>query len=216
MIIPVDRLLRRLRQVPSRAGELRALRRRLRTARAAETSPEEQALALELRALKLEISHAFGAVSTCTRCVPHHNRGVPAEQRARLPFSGGECCGGVTEELFSDDELAALALAGTRARDLDAPITDHGGCAFRGLEGCTLTVANRPQRCVHYTCKLLREELRTRGDLAPIQGLLAQLQQRMNRFVEARHERLDDELFQSLETALVDARDQAGTPVTNR
>lgn len=214
MFIPVERLFRR--QVPSRAGELRELTKRLRSARRAEVSPEERTLALQLRALKLQISEAFGAVSTCTRCVPHHNRGVSADDSARMPFAGGECCGGVTEELFSDDELAALALAGTRPRDLTAPRTDHGGCAFRGVEGCTLPTAHRPQRCVHYTCKLLREELRTRGDVAEIQALLAQLQQQMNRFVAARHERLDDELFATLEAALVDARDQAGTPVTNR
>ena len=95
-----------------------------------------------------------------------------------------------------------LARAGTRPRHLRAPRGDHAGCAFRGATGCTLPPAHRPQRCVHYTCNLLRRELRARGELAPVDELLAELQRLMARFVELRRARLDDELAAPLEAAL--------------
>jgi hypothetical protein len=110
-------------------------------------------------------------------------------------FAGGDCCTGVTAELFSDDELAALVHGGTTVRELRAPRTEHAGCAFRGATGCTLAAADRPERCVTYTCGTLRRELHARGDLASMESLLAELHQTMQRFVALRRSRLDDELL---------------------
>jgi len=205
VVIPLERLLLRVRQVRSRSDELLALRQRLRAERSVRAGDEEHALALELRALKLRISEAVAAVSSCTRC-------AAGRRWPRGAFAGGDCCSGVTADLFSDDEVAALAQAGTRPRDLHAPRGDHAGCAFRGATGCTLNPADRPQRCVHYTCNVLRRELRTRGDLEPIDELLDQLAHLMTRFVALRRERLDDELLAPLEQALVVAQAALARP----
>ena len=199
MLIPVARLLLRVRQVPSRAEELLALRQRLRGEQAARVGDEERATAIEIRALKVRISAALREVSACTSC-------ATGRRRPRGAFPGGDCCSGVTADLFSDDEVAALARAGTRPRHLRAPRTEHAGCAFRGATGCTLTPADRPQRCVHYICNLLRRELRARGELAAIDLLLAELQRQMRRFVTLRSARLDDEILAPLEEALALAR----------
>ena len=199
MLIPVERLLLRVRQVPSRADELLALRRRLRSEQAARAGDEERATAIEIRALKVRIAAALREVSACTSC-------ATGRRPPRGVFPGGDCCSGVTADLFSDDEVAALARAGTRPRHLRAPRTAHAGCAFRGATGCTLPPAHRPQRCVHYICNLLRRELRARGELAPIDLLLAELQRLMSRLVTLRSARLDDELLAPLEEALTLAR----------
>ncbi len=199
MLIPAVRLLRRVRQVPSRADELITLVGRFRAEDPATAGAEERAIALEMRALKMTISSALTRVSSCSSCAT----GV---RRPHTAFSGGDCCGGVTADLFSDDEVAALAISGTRPRHLRAPRSEHGGCAFRGVTGCTLSAAHRPQRCVHYVCNILRRELRGRGDLDSIDMLLEQLKQLMLRFVALRGTRLDDELFSTLEDALVLAR----------
>jgi len=199
VFVPVERLLLRVRQVPARADELLALRQRLRGEHAVRAGAEERAIAIELRALKLRISEALRAVSSCTRC-------ASGRPRPRGAFAGGDCCSGVTADLFSDDEVAALAQAGTQPRHLRPPRGEHAGCAFRGELGCTLTPAHRPERCVHYTCSLLRRELATRGELAPIDTLLDELARLMARFVTLRGERLADELFAPLEAALGLAR----------
>jgi len=195
VLIPVERLLLRVRQVPVRAEELLVLRQRLRREQAAGVGDEERATAIAIRALKVRISAALREVSACTSC-------AAGRRRPRGTFPGGDCCSGVTADLFSDDEVAALARAGTRPRHLRAPRTEHAGCAFRGATGCTLTAAHRPQRCVHYTCNLLRRELRARGELAAIDVLLAELAHLMRRFVTLRGARLDDELLAPLEEAL--------------
>jgi hypothetical protein len=94
--------------------------------------------------------------------------------------------------VFDDDEVAALAQAGTRARDLVAPRGEHPGCAFRGATGCTLEVAHRPSVCVRYACDKLAAELHRAGRLDDVEALAAELAQAMGRFraaVEARHDR---------------------------
>jgi hypothetical protein len=195
VLIPVERLVRR--QVASRAAELVELRRRLRSPETRRASDEERALAHEIRGLKQQITDVFGTVSSCAGC-------AVGETRPNT-FPGGDCCGGVTPDLFSDEEVAALALAGTRPRHLRAPRTEHAGCAFRAIDGCTLAPVDRPERCIHFTCGILRRELHDLGRLDAIDGLREQLKQRMVRFVAARAERLDDELFATLETAVLRA-----------
>ncbi|MDX2090611.1 MAG: hypothetical protein SFX73_22315 [Kofleriaceae bacterium] len=197
MLIAVERLLVRVRQVPSRADELIALRRRVRAERSANPGVEERATAAEILALKEKLSHALASVTACATC-------AVGKRWPRGAFPGGDCCSAVTADLFSDDEVAALVQSGTRPRHLDAPRTDHAGCAFRGETGCTLSAAHRPGRCVHYTCFVLRTELRARGELGHIDELRTQLQEAQARFHALREARLDDELLVPLETALRD------------
>jgi len=199
VFIPVERLLLRVRQVPSRAEELLVLRGRLRREQAARPGDEERALALEIRALKVRVSAALSEVSSCTTC-------AAGRRRPRGTFPGGDCCSGVTADLFSDDEVAALVRAGTRPRHLRAPRSEQAGCAFRGATGCTLAAEHRPQRCVHYTCNILRRELRARGELESLDVLLDEQNRQMARFVALRSARLDDELLAPLEEALSRAR----------
>ncbi|MEO8698742.1 MAG: hypothetical protein ABI867_01830, partial [Kofleriaceae bacterium] len=137
MVIAVERLLIKLRQPRSRAGELIALRQRLRDELAREVSDEERALAGEVRARKLEVVTALAEVASCSTC-------AKGEPWPRGGYAGGSCCAGVTADLFDDNELAALAHAGTRPRDLVAPVGSdaHAGCAFRGPRGCTLEVTH--------------------------------------------------------------------------
>lgn len=198
MLIPLERLLVRVRQAPSRADELLALRQRVRTESHARAGDEERATALAMRALKQRISAALSSVSSCTTC-------ATGRRAPRGTFPGGDCCSGVTADLFSDDEVAALVLAGTRPRHLRPPRTEHAGCAFRGALGCTLSSQDRPQRCVHYTCHALRRELSPRGELAPLDVLLDELQRLMARFVALRAVRLEAELFAPLERACLTA-----------
>jgi hypothetical protein len=198
VLIPVERLLLRVRQVPSRADELFALRQRVRSERATRAGDDEHATALEMRALKMRISAALSSVSSCTTC-------ATGRRAPRGTFPGGDCCSGVTADLFSEDEVAALVLAGTRPRHLRPPRTDHAGCAFRGAAGCTLSSQDRPQRCVHYTCHVLRRELSSAGGLEPIDVLLDELQRLMARFVTLRAGRLEAELFAPLEHAVLRA-----------
>lgn len=204
MLIAVERLLVRVRHVRSRADELIELRGRLRSERAAVPSEAERAAAHEVHTLKLQVAVAIADVAACASCA--HGKRFP-----RGAFSGGDCCSAVTADLFSDDEVAALAQAGTRPRDLRPPRTVHAGCAFRGETGCTLAPAHRPGRCVHYTCTILRRELRGRGDRARIDTLLDALRRAQQQFAELHRARLDDELLAPLEAAVLDLEGGRGT-----
>jgi hypothetical protein len=128
------------------------------------TVENRRALAATLRAVSAELS----AVRSCRTCAI----GAPLPRGA---YDGGDCCAGGTADLFDDNELAALAHAGTRPRDLVAPPgTDaHAGCAFRGPRGCTLDVTHRPGRCVHYLCDTLRRELHAGDKLDVVEAKLA-------------------------------------------
>lgn len=91
-------------------------------------------------------------------------------------WSGGHCCGGRTEEIFTDAELSALRLSGTTpARLTLPPPSDHAGCAFRGPERCSLEPEDRPVICAAYICRDLEAELRGRGVFGPIKALRAEL-----------------------------------------
>lgn len=197
MLIAVERLLVRVRQVPSRADELLVLRRRVRAERSENPGAEERAAAAEILAAKEKLSQALSSTTSCATC-------ANGKRWPRGAFPGGDCCSAVTADLFSDDEVAALAQTGTRPRHLEAPRTEHVGCAFRGATGCTLEVAHRPGRCVNYTCFILRGELRARGELAHIDELRAELLAAQAKFRALREARQDDELLVPLETALRD------------
>ena len=190
MLIAAERLLVKLRQPASRADELNAVRARLREELAADVSEEERSLARTVLARKLAVSEQLREVSSCRSC-------ATGQPWPRGHYDGGDCCSGVTADLFDDNELAALAHAGTHPHHLSPPRRrdGHAGCAFRGPHGCTLDVAHRPGRCVHYLCDTLRRELHSRGQLDVIEARLAELNQDMQRFVAVHKARRDREVL---------------------
>ena len=189
MFVPVERLMMRLRQPASRAAEVAALRQRLRAERASAVADDERALAAEVARVKLAVAAGIGRVASCGSCA------------ARQPwpvgeFAGGACCAGVTVDLFDDHELAALAGAGTRPRDLRPPAgrDAHAGCAFRGAEACSLALEHRPARCVRYVCDMLRAELHRRGRLDAVEAQLGELDRAMRAFAAVHRARQDREV----------------------
>lgn len=177
MLIAAQRLVDRLRHPEARADQAAALRRRLAAAPGAfAMGAEEIELARSIRRLKQALSEAFGSVVSCSGCA----RGHPLPHGR---WNGGHCCGGHTEGVFSDVEVAALRLSGTTPSRLTLPpASDIAGCAFRGPEGCSLDVADRPAICVQYICRELEAEIRERGDLAAIKAIRAELRAAVERF----------------------------------
>jgi hypothetical protein len=198
VLIAAERLLIKLRQPASRAAELIELRRRLRVERSAATDADERELAREVLARKRAVSEALRDVSSCGTC-------ATGQPWPRGHYDGGDCCSGVTADLFDDSELGALAQAGTRPANLIAPRGEHPGCAFRGPRGCTLDGEHRPARCVHYVCDGLRRELHDHGRLDELEGLLAELNAAMQRFVAVRRARLDRETLEPILHAIAAA-----------
>jgi hypothetical protein len=199
MFVAVERLLIKLRQPASRAAELIALGHRVRAELVSVADDEERALAKELRARKLDVAAELAAASACGSCAS----GYPQPMGCH---AGGACCSGVTAHIFDDDELAALVLAGTRPRDLTPPprADEHAGCAFRAADGCTLAVAHRPARCVHYTCNALRRELHARGRLGATELSLAALDRAMQRFAVIHRARTDRDMLASIAEAVAE------------
>jgi len=197
VLIAVERLLIKVRQPRSRAGELIALRQRLRAERRRDIDDEERVLARDVLARKLAVAAELHAVASCSTC-------ATGQPWPRGGYDGGDCCSGVTADLFDDNELAALAHAGTRPRDLVPPpgADAHAGCAFRGPRGCTLDVVHRPGRCVHYLCDTLRRELHLRGQLDAVEARLAELNHTMQQFVAVHQARLDRDVLAPLIEAI--------------
>jgi hypothetical protein len=198
VLIAAERLLIKIRQPRSRAAELIELRRRLREELASDIGEDERELARAVHARKLSVAAELNAVVSCRSCatgqpwpVGHHD--------------GGACCSGVTAVLFDDSELAALAHAGTRPRDLVPPRDEHAGCAFRGAHGCSLDVEHRPARCVHYICDTLRRELYDRGQLDAIEAKLRELDHTMQELRAVHGARRDREVLAPLLDAIASA-----------
>ncbi|HEX3481286.1 MAG TPA: hypothetical protein VHT91_40010 [Kofleriaceae bacterium] len=200
MFVPVERLMMRLRQPASRAAEVAALRQRLRAERASAVADDERALAAEVARVKLAVAAAIGGVASCGSCAVRQPWPVGG-------FAGGACCAGVTANIFDDHELAALAGAGTRPRDLRPPAgrDAHAGCAFRGAEACSLALEHRPARCVRYACDTLRAELHRRGRLDDVEARLAELDRAMQAFTAAHRARQDREVLAPVVDAVIDA-----------
>jgi hypothetical protein len=201
VFVAVERLLIKVRQPRSRAGELIALRRRLRAELVRDIDADQRALAAELRTRRLAIADELRAVSSCRTC-------ATGQPWPRGGYDGGDCCSGVTAELFDDHELAALALGGTRPHDLVPPPGSdaHAGCAFRGPRGCTLEVEHRPGRCVHYLCDTLRRELHTRGQLDTVEAKLAALNRTMQDFTALDRASRDHEVLAPILNAIAAAK----------
>jgi hypothetical protein len=185
MLLAARHLVDRLRQPRSRADELLAVRARLvAQSTASEASDEEISLARELLRLRGELTAALGDVRACSGCARGH-----ALPHGR--WDGGQCCGGETDAIFTDDELGALRLSGTTPARLRPPRSDHAGCAFRGPAGCSLDVADRPNLCVRYVCRELGAELVESGASTPAKALARDLGSTFDRFVRARAARLE-------------------------
>lgn len=184
MLIAAQQLVDRLRHPKARADEVAAVRRRLAAAPGAgAVSAEEAELARSIRRLKEALSAAFEAVASCSGCAKGHP--LPHGR-----WNGGHCCGGRTEGVFTDAEIAMLRLSGTTPSRLELPQTpEMAGCAFRGPEGCSLHVADRPVICVQYLCRELETELRERGDLAAIKAIRAELRAAVERLTRLLHGR---------------------------
>jgi hypothetical protein len=193
VFVPIERLVMRLRQPASRAAEVAALRRRLRVERAGAVADDERALAAEVARAKLAAAAAIGSAASCGSCATGRPWPVGG-------FAGGACCSGATADVFDDHELAALAGAGTRPSDLRPPPgrDAHAGCAFRGADACSLALAHRPARCVHYLCDTLRTELSRRGRLDDVEPRLAALDRAMRAFTAAHRDRQDREVLAPL------------------
>jgi hypothetical protein len=141
----------------------------------AEASAEEVALARDLRRLREELTEALATVTACGGCA--RGRSLPHGR-----WNGGHCCGGRTEDIFTDDELRALRLSGTTPSRLSPPRSDHSGCAFRGPEGCSLDVADRPNLCVRFICRELESELAASGSSPLVKKLAGDLARTFARF----------------------------------
>ena len=177
----------------TRADELYEVRLKL----AAQAGPDvashaEQQLALRLRQLRENLMDRFDSVQACAHCVRPRSASWP----------GGHCCSGHTRDLFTDDELAALKLAGTTAAQLIAPRTSHAGCVFRGPRGCSLQAAHRPSLCVRFTCRELQSELDRQGNGPVIAQLQEEIRVQFERFVERRNERQETIRFADLQASL--------------
>jgi hypothetical protein len=207
MFVPIERLMMRLRQPASRAAEVAALRQRLRTERASTVASDERALAAEVTRIKLTVAAAVGTVVSCGSCAVRQPWPIGN-------FAGGACCAGVTAEIFDERELAALAGAGTRPRDLRPPAgrDSHAGCAFRGADACSLALEHRPARCVHYACNTLRAELHRRGRLDDVEAHLAELDRAMQAFIAVHRARQDREVLAPLIEAVRAATARRGRP----
>lgn len=193
-LIPLRYLVDRWQQPRSRADEIRTLRRRLiDQPKLDAVSPQEAALAHELRDLRLQLSQAIGAVESCKTCAIGH---PPPHGH----FAGGHCCGLKTEDAFNDDELAALRQTGTTPSRLRPPPpgSDHAGCSFRGAMGCSLAVPDRPNLCVRYLCPDLQREVSLRGDLDRIEALGSKMEAVYLQFITLRRARLEEEEARAL------------------
>ena len=177
MLLPVRDLVRRWRGPRSRTLEVDAVRKRIADAARRGGSDDAGALAREIRELKPQVLAAFADVKACGGC--GSGRSLPHGR-----WDGGFCCGGRTEGVFDEGETAALALAGTRPRDLRVPEGDHAGCAFRGPEGCSLDARDRPSLCVRFVCRELEGELRESGEWSRIRALTQRLETAFARFAK--------------------------------
>lgn len=182
VLLSARHLVDRLRHPRTRADDLLRLRERLGAISRADASPQEVALAAEMRGLRESLHAALRDVASCSSCAVGHP--LPNGR-----WDGGHCCGTRTDAVYSDVEVRSLALAGTRAGDLVAPGGDHAGCAFRGESGCSLPPAHRPSLCVTYVCRELQGELEGHADRDAIRALKSRLDAARRRFllaVEAR------------------------------
>jgi len=160
----VFRLANRLR----RSAGLRRIDRLLaKSAKLSESIPLRRA-AEKVSTRKHELASLAKAQSVCGECA-RSCTGVAGV------FSGGLCCSGSTENVFTEVEIAALAMNGTRTRHLRQGASD-AGCTFRDASGCTLAAEHRPSVCVHYVCRDLMGALAKTEDPYEVAAAQARLE----------------------------------------
>jgi hypothetical protein len=191
VFLAVRYILDRLSGPRSRADEVHDVRRRLAAQDGPKTASRcEAELARRLRGLREQMAAELGPAQACAHC-----------DEGRWP--GGQCCSARTRDLFSDDELAALKLGGTRAVHLKPAHGGHRGCAFRGPSGCSLVAAHRPSVCVGYACRDLLVELHRGGQGAANARLQDELGETFRRFAAERAARRKAALFDELRAGLL-------------
>lgn len=169
----------------SRANEVASLRLRLISEASENEAPaDEVRLARTLLDQRRAMIALIGVVAACRSCA----RGYPLPNGR---WEGGYCCGGTTENLFKQAELASLRAAGTQPSDLRPPRGDHAGCAFRGERGCSLDPAHRPNLCVRYACRALWGEFDGRGIAHRVRSLASDMQRTFAAYERLRSQRLD-------------------------
>jgi len=174
-------------QPSSRRKELARLKKVLKALPEPDSLPSaERKLAEDMSRLRSQILEQMGPVKSCATCA----QGCPLPHGQ---WSGGFCCSGRTEEIFSEDELAGLKAVGVRISDLRPPRAEHAGCAFRGPLGCSLQPGHRPALCVIYICGDLSSELHTQGRFREIHSLVEELKDTFSRFCTLRAKRLQEE-----------------------
>jgi hypothetical protein len=188
-------IVNRVRRKQQRAEDLARLRSMFRQLPGPEQAEAELvALAQRLASLRERMIEALGTVASCGRCATGHP----------LPFGrwdGGHCCGGRTEQLFTEDEVAAMKLVGVSMRALPTPDSDQAGCAFRGPTGCSLGASQRPNLCVRYLCRDLEREVRLRGDKPELDAIANELALTFERFVARRRELAEESAWAELARA---------------
>ncbi len=189
VLITAHSLFDRLRYPRSKAEDLLRLRCRLMTEAAPEHGGnEERQAGLALRRLRIALVASLDGVQACATCAMRHP--LPNGR-----WDGGHCCGGSTENVFTEIEIASLRIAGTRPSHFRAPSSDQAGCVFRGPTGCSLPPEHRPNICVRYLCRKLRQELRERDDIERVLPLCEEIYRTFTQFARLRAERLQDEYF---------------------
>jgi len=166
------------------------------------SAPDELGVAArELMRCKLALAECVSRrplLRSCAQCA----RGMDGKAGC---FSGGLCCSGATEVVFTSEEIAALGLAGASPRDYRASGED-AGCVFRGERGCILSTEHRPSVCVHYLCRDLVAELAEHGAVTDIVAAQDALVAAMQRFqVIFRSWRADAEFASAFAAPLRDA-----------
>ncbi|HEY0194317.1 MAG TPA: hypothetical protein VGC42_24545, partial [Kofleriaceae bacterium] len=73
---------------------------------------------------------------------------------------------------------------------------------FRGHASCSLELAHRPARCIHYVCEKLRGELHRDGRLDAVEAQLTELDRAMQAFTAAHKARQDRDVLAPLLAAL--------------
>ena len=179
-----------------RQNELASLRLRLvAEPNQYEVSNRERQLAQDLRELRKQMIKLIVPVRACCTC----GKGFPPPNGC---WDGGYCCGGTTENVFSQVEIASLRAAGTDPDDFPAPDHRQAGCMFRSAIGCLLQPEHRPNLCVRYACRLLREEYENRGISAEVSKLASNIQRAFHEFSIQRDARVGSEAKAAMEHEL--------------
>lgn len=192
----VTRHLGLFAQPDSVQNDLASLRLRLiAEAGPHEVGPQERDLANELRLMREQMTRLIEPVEACRTCA----KGFPLPNGR---WDGGYCCGGTTENVYSQAELASLRASGTDPKDFRTRVTQQAGCVFRGPRGCSVAPAHRPNLCIRYACRPLRDEYKHRGIASEVSILASRIQRTFQHLCTLRDERIEQESIAAMERAI--------------